>query len=383
MGLPPLEQAINALNKATRVLIALPRHASTDAISSALALHAALEKKDKESQIAGSDFAHPTQHHFLIQDREVPIHRDLRSGRKFVINLDVSNAEVDELSYDIQGTSLKIFITPKKGFFTPQHVTTEDAAYPFDLIITIDTPDLQYLGSLFEEHSEFFYHTPIMNIDHSAANENFGEINLVELTATSTSEILFEVFRAWDEHVMDEHIATALLTGIISKTKSFQAASVTPKSLTTASHLIDCGARREEIIRNLYQTKSISTLKLWGRTLARLKQDQTQAVMWSLISKKDFEKTGAEAKDVLGVIDELIINTPNAKIVAILYQSPERANEGTHLLLHTPKSMDAMALLQEFHPYGNGNFTECVLPDAQLSDAEKRLLTLLRVEERL
>lgn len=377
MGLPPLEQAVTALEKSKSILIAIPKSVSTDALSGALALHHALTKKGKTASIVCSDFEFPDNHGFLKKETNVPVERELSQLRKFVINLDISNAEVEELSYDVQDTSLKIFITPKKGSFKENDVTTEHSEYAFDLIVVLDTPDLPHLGHIFENNSEFFYHTPIINIDHSAANENYGEINLVELTATSVSEILFELIKAIDANAFDQHISTALLAGIISKTKSFQNSNVTPKALKVASHLIDSGARREEIIRHLYQTKTIQTLKLWGRALARLKQDKTETTLWSLLTEKDFEKSGAAPADIVNVIDELVINAPNAKIVAMLYQTNE---PGTRLLIHTPTSIDAFALLKEFKPRGNKHFTECALPDTDLLAAEARLMALLRIE---
>ena len=377
MGLPPLDQATTALTKANSILIALAKDASTDALSGAMALHQALSKKGKDVSVVASDFEFPEHHGFLPKKEQVPVEKELSHLRKFIINLNVSNADVEELSYDVQESNLKIFVTPKHGTFKESDVRTEHSDYAFDLVIVLDTPDLPHLGPIFEKNSEFFYHTPIINIDHNPANENYGEINLIELTATSTSEILFELIKAWNDTTLDQQISTSLLAGIISKTKSFQSNNVTPKALKVASHLIDSGARREEIIRHLYQTKSISTLKLWGRALARLKQDETENTVWSLLSLKDFEKSGAKASDVSGLIDELIVNTPKAKIVAILYQTQD---SGIRLLIHTPKSIDAMALLKEFKPYGNKNFTECILPDTDIRSAEQRTLELLRIQ---
>lgn len=378
MGLPPIEQAIAAIEKSTSVLIALPRNPSSDAVAASVALHAALRKRDKKVHVFCEGFEFPATHHFLQKDQKVRIQKELSQLRKFIISLDISNAEVEELSYDIQESNLKIFITPKKGFFKSEDVSTESSGYAYDLIMTLDAPDLLHLGKVAEEHSEFFYHTPTINIDHNPANENFGEINLVELTATSSSEILFELLKAIDEKLIDDTIATALLTGIISKTKSFQSQNVTPKSLSIASYLIDSGARREEIIRHLYQTKTVKTLKLWGRALARLKQDKTQTTVWTLLSSKDFEKTQASPDDIPSLVDELIINTPNAKIVMIFYQIDDT---GTHLLIHTPKSIDATELFKEFQPHGSRDFTKALLPDHEIALAEKRVLEILRIEQ--
>ena len=174
---------------------------------------------------------------------------------------------------------------------------------------------------------------------------------------------------------MDEYIATSLLTGIISKTKSFQSTTVTPKSLAISSYLIENGARRDDIIKNLYRTKSINTLKLWGRALARLKTEMDGRIVWSLLNRQDFIKSGAQENDLEGVVDELIINTPEAEIVVILYESSGRLIKA---IVNTVKAVDGFALFKEFRPTGTKNFTRFDLSDKDLLTAEKIVLDKIR-----
>ncbi|MFH1367475.1 MAG: DHH family phosphoesterase [Patescibacteria group bacterium] len=371
----PYKQAIDITKRASNILIVLPNNPTTDAIASSLALFLALEKMKKKGKIVCSEFTLPASHSFLPKSSE--IRSDLATLRKFIISLDVSRTKVEELSYDIDKDKqqLNIFITPKNGFFEERDLKTSAGMYEYDLIYVLDSPDLDSLGKLFENNAEFFYHTPVVNIDHSPANDYFGQINLVDLTATSTSEIIFGLIKEMGEEVMNEQISTNLLTGIISKTKSFRTTSVTPKSLAIASHLVEWGARREEIIKNLFQTKDIATLKLWGRVLARLKEGQEHRLVWSQVSRSDFENSGAREEDLLGVIDELIINTPLAEIVVLLYESAEKTIKG---IIYSIKQIDGFRLLREFQPSGTKDFTYVVMPTQSLEEAEK--MTISRAE---
>ena len=282
----PTQQAIDVLSKSNNIVIVLPNNSTTDAVSSGLGLFLTLEKMEKKVKIVCSEFDLPPHHNFLPKSKE--IRSDLTALRKFIISLDLTRTKVQELSYDISSNKKKldIFITPKDGFFESRDVTTSASSYEYDAIVVIDTPTLDGVGKIYDNNTEFFYHTPIINIDHNPANEYFGEINLVDLVATSTSEIIFELLKQM-EITLDEYVATSLLTGIISKTKSFQSTTVTPKSLAISSHLIENGARRDDIIKNLYRTKSINTLKLWGRALARLKTELNGKIVWSLLNKQD------------------------------------------------------------------------------------------------
>lgn len=368
------QQSIDLIDKSSNIVIVLPRNPSTDAVASGLGLFLTLEKIGKKVKVACNEFELPPTHQFLPKSQE--IHTDLTALRKFIISLDLSRTKVQELSYDISDKKLDIFITPKSGFFEPRDVSTSASAYEYDLIIVIDSPDLEALGKIYDDNTEFFYHTPIINIDHNPANEYFGEINIVDLTATSTSEIIFELVKeGFKEKPLDEYTATSLLTGIISKTKSFQSTTVTPRSLAISSYLIENGARRDEIIKNLYRTKSINTLKLWGRALARLKTEMNGKVVWSLLNKQDFIKSGAKENDLEGVVDELIVNTPEAEIIVALYESG--TNE-VKVIVNTVKAIDGFTVFKEFRPTGTKNFTRLNLPNKNLVEAEQIVLDKIR-----
>lgn len=371
-----VEQQIQELVKQTdSLLITLPHQPTTDAIASGLALCSILEKMGKRCKIVGSNFQLPPNHQFLPRSNEIL--SDLTSLRKFIISVDVSKTAVSDLSYAIaqDPAKLDIFITPKNGFFEARDVTTSAGAFNFGAIIVLDTPDLQALGPLYTENAEFFYHTPIINIDHSTANDHFGQINLVQVTATSTSEILFELIQSWDRSLLDEFIATHLLTGIISKTKSFKAGSVTPKSLAIASHLITSGARREEIVKHLYQQKTVTTLRLWGRTLAKLQTDPQSRLVWSSLVAADFQEAGAQPDELRNVIDELVVNTPEADSICIFYELPTGSVQA---LILTPKWMNNLEVFADMHPQGKTNLTVCTIAGKSISEVEKNILDRIR-----
>ncbi len=372
---PPLKQVTDLLTRSSNILIALPSHPSTDAVAGGLALFLALEKLGKKTKVVCNDFDLPPHHQFLPKSKE--IHTDLTALRKFVITVDMTRTKVEELSYDIAGDKLNIYLTPKNGFYEPRDVTTSVSEYEYDLVVTLDCPDMESLGKLFEQNAEFFYHTPTINIDHNAANEHYGQVNYIELVATSTSEILFDVIKALGPQLLDEYIATGLLTGIISKTKSFQTNSVTPRSLSVASYLIEQGARRDEIIKHLYRTKSVTTLKLWGRTLARLRTDMDGRIVWSVLNRQDFERSGADDSELPGVIDELIINMPQAEVMMLMY---EQADQKIGVIANTVRTVDALTILGPFGPTGTSRYATCALPGTTLAEAERKVLEAVRAE---
>lgn len=365
MGLKTEKQIEEIVKQKDNILICLPKKPTTDAIASGLALFSVLEKMGKRVKTVASEFSLPHDHAFLPKSKE--IFADLSALRKFIITVDTSETQPENLEYDIKDNKLNIFITPKNGFFEPRDVSTSAGDFAFDLIFTIDTPDLDSLGAIYDNNAEFFYHTPIVNIDHNPANEHYGQINLIDVTATSVSEVIFELLQDWGDSIMDEYVATNLLTGIISKTKSFKTSSVTPRSLAIASHLISQGARREDIVKNLFQNKKLSTLKLWGKALANLKSSPQKKIVWSVLTQEDFRETGTEEAALDKVIDELIINTPEAENVFIVYENKDKRIEA---IVATSHYIDAFRVFSEFRPSGNQDFTYIKFPGKDLASAE-------------
>ncbi|MFH1833488.1 MAG: DHH family phosphoesterase, partial [bacterium] len=67
---------------------------------------------------------------------------------------------------------------------------------------------------------------PRVNIDHHQDNPGYGELNLIDPAASSTTAILYEVFRAGG-FAVDAEVATALYLGLVTDTGRFQYSNTT------------------------------------------------------------------------------------------------------------------------------------------------------------
>jgi phosphoesterase RecJ-like protein len=367
------QQILDLVNNKENILVVMPTSPSSDAIASALALFLFLRKLNKKTRLVSDGFKLPDNHQFLPGIDE--INTALTAARKFIIHLDTARTEVKELSYDSERNKLNIYITPEKGFFEDRDVTTSSTSFDYDLIFIIGALDLESLGKVYEDNSELFYHTPLVNIDYHPENEYSGHINLVDITATACAEIIYDFIKFFQPDLMDEDIATDLLAGLIAKTKSFQISQVTPKSLAIASQLVNLGARREEIIKNFFQTKTMSTLKLWGRVLARLKDDFDHRLIWSLLNHQDFVKSDSREEDLSGVIEELIINTPQAEVILLLYEKADQKIAG---IISASRRIDLKRFLEGVELTRDKNYFRLELESENILEAEQRILSGLR-----
>ncbi len=374
MALTERQQALEQLRKTERPLIVFRKDWNPDAAASAVALAAALESAGKKCEIVCDGFEAPEHLAFLPQLKRV--RSEMSALRTFVISVDAQKSRIGELSYETKDGFLHIYLTPKNGTLEASHVRTSATEYRHDLIITIDTPDLASLGMVRDVAADFFFRTPILNIDHSIANERYGQMNSVEATAASTSEVVYRLLRDL-ERPIDAELATALLTGIVSKTRSFKSGGITPQTLAAASDLVAAGAKRDVIVSSLYRTKTIPVLRLWGRALARLKFDASLKLVSSLLTRQDFALAGAGEAALPDVIDELILSSPDAETIVLLH---EREDGQICCLIRSEVRRDADTLAARWEGEGGHTQARCFLKGKTPAEAEHEVLAHVRSE---
>ena len=186
------QQIFEQIKKAKNILITFKKTWDGDSVASALAFYLLLQKLEKNVDIAAEKFEPGNIYNFLPSYDKIK--HDLENLRKFIVSLDITNAKVGQIKYKIEDNTLNFIIAPKEGFFTHDDVKTHSGEFKYDLVLALDTPDLESLGKIYDNDTEFFYQIPIINIDHDSNNEAFGQVNLIELTSIATSEILFNLF---------------------------------------------------------------------------------------------------------------------------------------------------------------------------------------------
>ena len=373
MSLAPHEQFLHAVKRSERPLLVLKELANTDDFATAFGLVAVLKKLGKVAEIVCAGGRSPESLKFLKTAQ--PVKGDLTNLRALTLSVDVSKAKVEALSYNVVGDELRIHVTPKNGFWTADDVRVATSAYRYDLLVVVGAADLKSLGSIFTQYADFLYNTPIINIDHAANNEHFGQTNLVDAGATSVSEVAHDLVKYVDEKLFDTDIATAFLTGMVAKTKSFRTPNVAPKTLAAASSLMSLGARRDEVVEHLFRTRSVETLRLWGRALARLKSEPKAGLVWTLLTRQDFASAGANEEALGDIVSELVTTAPEARVVAIFYE-----HVGGYVAVHlfADRPHDALQLGAPFKASGTRERARLVPTERDIVEAERAVIGHLR-----
>lgn len=241
---------------------------------------------------------------------------------------------------------------------------------PFDLVISLDCSDLQRLGSF--PQLPAFERVPLINIDHHVTNLGFGQVKLVDPSASSTAEIVLRLV----EHLavsLDTEIATALLTGIVADTRGFRTSNVTPKVLEAALQLMRAGASLPDVALHSLDTRPATALLLWGLALSRIQiQDR---IIWTSIpmaarSQADFADNGDAG------LASFLVSAEEADVSAVFVERPDGQIE---VGMRAVPGSDVAQVALGFGGGGHALAAGCTLA-GPLEEAEARLLEALKVD---
>jgi nanoRNase/pAp phosphatase (c-di-AMP/oligoRNAs hydrolase) len=323
MALSELQQAISIIDKASSLLLITPAKASRDSLASMIAIYLSLQpprNNQTDKLIDEVSPSHlPRNMQFLAGSAQIKTEPTMQPEIVIDIadSLNISNIRQEQLR---SSSRIHLSFAPSANI-TKDQIETSIRALPYEAVVVIGASDLEELGDTFTKNADFFYNTPIINIDHQAANEHFGTVNLVDVTAGSLAEIVYQLILDKNTQIHPD-IATALYTGIISGTDSFQRPSTTPRSFQVAAKLIEQKANREDVIQHLIKTKPLNLIKLIGSIYARLRHEDNTKLYWTVLEATDFIKSGATAYDVPTAMQELANNIAGFNAAFLLYESP-------------------------------------------------------------
>src|SRR5690349_21531180 len=144
----------------------------------------------------------------------------------------------------------------------------------------------------------------IVDIDHHHDNTRFGNVNLIVADASSTGEVLRDVFRELDVEITPD-IAEPLYIALVTDTGRFQYSNTTPKALRLAAELLEAGADAHAVFRQVYESVEFARLKLRARAYERARVLEGGRIVVTNLLRTDFEELGAEDAYSEGIIDDL------------------------------------------------------------------------------
>ena len=181
-----------------------------------------------------------------------------------------------------------------------------------DLVVTVDIPTVNRLGSLSELAADG---REVLVIDHHASNSLFGTANFVDPTADSTTMLVADLLDAWDKPI-DRAVAHCLYAGLTTDTGSFRWATARAHQL--ASRLLDIGVDNAGISRTLMDTHPFAWLPMLSRVLgsARLLEEAVgrRGLVYAVVAHHEWAQ--ARPEEVESIVD-IVRTTAEAEVAAV------------------------------------------------------------------
>lgn len=168
-----------------------------------------------------------------------------------------------------------------------------EGAGSFDATFAVDCGQKERLGKGFVNLKE---PGMIVNIDHHATNDSFGDVNVIVPDASAAGELVYDFCKAASIPVTRE-IAVNLYVAIHTDTGSFHYSSSTPESFIKAGELVRLGAEPWEITRRVYENHPARKFKLLGLVLPTLdiiNLEGGSKIATLLVTLDMFKDSGAE-----------------------------------------------------------------------------------------
>lgn len=233
-----IQQIKEFISKNGSGIVVLPAKATPDAIAAGTSLYLALTKMGKNVSLVAST---PVQSDMIGADK---IKTELQTGGdNLVVSFPYQEGAIDKVDYNIQGEQFNLIIVPREGH---KKLKQGDVQFSYsggkiDFIITVDAPNLNALGDIYQKNQKHFESSTIINIDRHLINNFYGMINLVSKASSSTSELVYKILQSLSAEI-DKDIATNLHEGIALATNNFTAYSVNADTFEAIASLLRAGA---------------------------------------------------------------------------------------------------------------------------------------------
>ncbi|MCM8780163.1 MAG: bifunctional oligoribonuclease/PAP phosphatase NrnA [Candidatus Omnitrophica bacterium] len=226
----------------------------------------------------------------------------VRKNKSFLITSHV-NLEADALGSELAFADMlrrlgkRAYIlnqdkVPQEYKFLPgtKRIKNKLKDFYFDVGVILDCSDLNRCGAI---RKIFTPGIITLNIDHHISNSYFADINWVEPHASSTSEMIYELYKKL--HLsFNRNSATALYAGILTDTGSFRYANTNYRTHEAASQLLKYGIKPQQIYRNIYQSNLFEDMQFLAKAFSLAQRDKQGKIVWFIIPQRLVKKSSMD-----------------------------------------------------------------------------------------
>ncbi|KOA20878.1 bifunctional oligoribonuclease and PAP phosphatase NrnA [Clostridium homopropionicum DSM 5847] len=213
-----------------------------------------------------------------------------------------------------------------------------------DVVIVLDCGNIDRInGNLNYEDKQY----TLINIDHHLSNDLYGDMNYIDIKAAAVAEIVYEILTALNIE-LDKNIATCLYTSLVTDTGSFRHSNTTLNTHRIAGILITTGIDFTEIHRILFENKSVSRVKLYGKVIDGMEMYLNNKLCIMHLNKNilgDPEENKGDTSDIITIGTQI----DSVEVTALIKDT----EQGTKVSLRSKNVVDVRKIAEEFQGGGH------------------------------
>lgn len=239
----------------------------------------------------------------------------------------------------------------------------------YDVAIIVDCGDLSRIGkvqNLIQDDKD------LINIDHHITNDSFGTINCIHSNASSTCEILYELF-VKAKCSLTKRMAMNLYIGIMTDTGSFRYENTTARTHAIVAALMTFKFSVPKLHRKLYETITFHDLKEFTNVVSDFDMYFNRQVACVELRKKVLSKFSGEF-DLRDTIFKFLRSIKDVEVFVIL---TEIGRNATRINLRSSSTFDVAKLANSFGGGGHRRASGCAV-DKSIPQSRKEVLKRIR-----
>lgn len=180
-----------------------------------------------------------------------------------------------------------------------EELKTESNIEHYDLAISLDCATIKMLNGF----ADYFENAKVkVCIDHHSTNTMFGDYNYVNPAAPACSQILLVILEYFGIEISKE-IGTCILAGIITDTGGFKYQGVTAETFEFVAWLLNKGVNVSKLYRQVLEVKTKANFELHRLASNRIEFLENGKVAYTYITAGDEKGVNAESGDHEGIVE--------------------------------------------------------------------------------
>jgi len=185
--------------------------------------------------------------------------------------------------------------------YFPVNKATEELTDSCDLFIVVDGNAPHRFGS-YETWQEK-KRRPVLMIDHHPNPEDEFDHAVSVDDASSTCELIYNLYKEHDIDQIDADVAKSLYTGLITDTGSLQYDSVKPETMDAAAELLRRGEFKPNLVaERVFSNQTPPQLQLLSLSLSTIELFENNQIAVMTVTKEMLDETGTTNSDTGGFV---------------------------------------------------------------------------------